>query len=317
MKKKHIISFIVTFLFMTALIIFSVKQNNNDKTVTASGYYFNTYITITCYKASDEQYLNGCMSLCDRYEQLFSRTVEGSDIYNINNSNGQVTKVNEETYYLLSEALEFCQETDGAIDITVAELMDLWGFNDSYSASTLPDNEELTEVLSHVNYENIRLLDNNCVQVTDPDSKIDLGFIAKGYIADRLKDYLISKGVSKAIISLGGNIYVIGSKSDTEDFVIGIKDPMDKSNVIGKVEVHDTSVVTSGTYERYIEVNGIKYHHILDTKTGYPVDNGINGVTITCESSMYADALSTTCLILGENASKTLLDKYNATAVFY
>lgn len=317
MKKKQIIPFIITLLFMIALLTFAIVQMKQARTISVNGYYFNTYITITAYESNDDLALNDCLKMCEHYENLFSRTIEGSDIYRINNSNGNEVLVDEETYYLLQESIKFCEETNGAIDITVADIMDLWGFTDISKPNTLPDSSKLDECLSHVDYRNLEFLGDCKVKLKDPASHIDLGFIAKGYIADKLKDYLIERGIKKAIISLGGNIYVIGSKTDDKGFNIGIKNPAGGSEIIDKLEVKDSSVVTSGTYERYIEVNGKKYHHILDTSNGYPVDNDINGVTIICDSSMYADALSTTCLILGEDKSKEILQKYNAKAIFY
>lgn len=317
MNRKNVISIVITLLFMSALIFIVFRWSQKENTLVRSGYYFNTYITITGYYTKDEKAIAECLSLCDKYEKLFSRTIKGSDIYNINSSNGEVITVDPETYYLLSKAIEICEETNGAIDITVADLMDLWGFNSSESINSLPNESDIQELLTHVDYRNIILLEDNKVMLKDPESHIDLGFIAKGYIADKLKEHLLASGVDKAIISLGGNIYVIGQKDENTDFAIGVKDPSKKTDILTKLYVHDTSVVTSGTYERYIEVDGQKYHHILDTKTGYPVNNGIEGVTIICESSMYADALSTTCLILGEENSKDLLNKYNAEAMFY
>ena len=155
------------------------------------------------------------------------------------------------------------------------------------------------------------------MKFNDSNVQVDLGFIAKGFVADKLKEYLVEKGVKSAIISLGGNVVVIGSKPDGSDYNIGIKDPDNPEGIIDSISVSDKSVVTSGTYERYVEYDGVKYHHILNTNTGYPVKTDVKSVTIISDSSLEGDALSTICLILGEEKSKDILEKYNAQAIFY
>lgn len=306
-------------LILTGVLIFSLFNNQKNAPLVKEGFYFDTYISITVYSAKYEKELNECMKMCERYENLFSRTVEGSDIYNINNAGGEYVDVDPETYYLLTKALEYCKETNGAADITVAPLMDIWGFSvkDPEYVPSLPDDATLSVALNHVNYKNVILDTPGKVRLNDKYAAIDLGFIAKGYIADKLKEYLESQGVKSAIISLGGNINVIGTKPDGSDYNIGIKDPDNSSAIISSVSVNDKSVVTSGTYERYVLIDDKKYHHILDTKTGYPVDNNIKSVTIISDNSLDGDALSTICLILGEEKSKEILEKHGASAAFY
>ena len=290
------------------------------------GYYFDTYVNLTVYSSKDSKYLDECLKMCERYDALFSPTIEGSDVYNINHAAGESVKVDPETYYLLQRAIEFCEETDGAVDITIAPLMDTWGL--SHESGILseagitekkskPTDSKIQDALKNVDYRNVIIEDDYTVRLKNPETRIDLGFIAKGYIADKLKEYLVSKDVKSAIISLGGNVVVIGTKPDGSDYNIGIKDPDNSGEIIESLKANNSSVVTSGTYERYVEYDGIKYHHILDTSTGYPVDNGIKSVTILSDSSLEGDALSTVCLILGEEGSKDILTKYNAEAVFH
>jgi len=295
------------------VFLFSDKNKIYEK----EGFYFDTYVSVKVYSSKDEKYLNECMNICERYENLLSRTLKGSDVYNINNANGENVKVDKETFYLIKRSLEFCEETDGAVDITIAPLIDEWGFSDrTYSKNAKPEDKRIKELLSDIDYKCVVLTEPDTVRLTDPKAKIDLGFIAKGYIADKIKEYLVSNGVESGIISLGGNIVVINAKPDGSDYNVGIKDPSNSGDIISSVKVKNKSVVTSGTYERFVEYDGIKYHHILDTSTGYPVDNGIESVTIISDSSLEGDALSTICLILGEEGSKELLDKYNAEASY-
>lgn len=327
MNKKTVLGIVLTVVFLTAITIAAVRTSNQNKTITKEGYYFNTFISLTAYTSKDEKALNECMLLCQKYDEMFDRNKEQSDIYKINHSNGSDVEVNPETYELLKKALEFCEETDGAADITVAGLIDTWGLNIPSDAMltgaeydeerSKPEDFGIKEALSHVDYKNVILKENNTVCLSDPSSQIDLGFIAKGYIADRLKECLIENNVKSAIISLGGNICLVGSKPDGSDYNVGIKDPDNEGNIINELKLSDTNAVTSGTYERYVIYDGIKYHHILSTETGYPVDNNVKSVTILCDSSTDADALSTICLILGEEGSEDILKKYNAQAYFY
>ena len=288
--------------------------------VTKIGYFFNTFVSITFYSDADAKYFEDCENLCGKYENLLSRTVEGSDIYNINHGNGEPVEVDPETAQLVSIALSFCEKTDGAVDITVAPLMDAWNFTGEEDEKTPPSREEIDRLLEHVNYKNVSV-NGNTVTLSDPEAAIDLGFIAKGYIADRLKEYLVGKGVKSALINLGGNIQLIGSKPDGGDYIIGIKKPFaegGKEETMTTLSLSDTSSVSSGIYERCFTYDGKLYHHILDSKTGYPVENDLYQVTILCKDSVYADALSTTLMILGKEEGLRFLEgeDYEAHAAF-
>lgn len=326
MSKKNLLQILILLLVTAGIIVSVVLTGRKGKSLNKDGYYFDTYVNLTVYSSKDSKYLDECLKMCERYDALFSPTIEGSDVYNINHAAGESVKVDPETYYLLQRAIEFCEETDGAVDITIAPLMDTWGL--SHESGILseagitenkskPSDIKVQDALKNVDYRNVILEDDYTVRLKNPETRIDLGFIAKGYIADKLKEYLVSKDVKSAIISLGGNVVVIGTKPDGSDYNIGIKDPDNSGEIIESLKANNSSVVTSGTYERYVEYDGIKYHHILDTATGYPVDNGIKSVTVLSDSSLEGDALSTVCLILGEEGSKDILTKYNAKAVFH
>src|SRR5699024_5039639 len=154
-----------------------------------------------------------------------------------------------------------------------------------------PGSLSLEEAVSHIDYPCVQI-DGNTVTLTDPEAKIDLGGIAKGYIADQLKEYLTSAGVRHALINLGGNVLTLGGRYDGSDFRIGIQKPFSEDGtVLGTVSVSDSSVVSSGDYERYFEKDGIIFHHILDPDTGYPVNNDLDQVTIISDRSVDGDAL--------------------------
>jgi thiamine biosynthesis lipoprotein len=206
------------------------------------------------------------------------------------------------------------RETDGAFDITVAPLSDLWDFK-SPDAS-IPDAEDIAKEAAKVDASKVHL-DGNTLSFDSRDTMIDLGALVKGYAADEMAAYLKSEGVSSGLINLGGNVLTIGSKPDGSMWRIGIRKPFDSDAIIDTVEVSDQTVVSSGVYERYFEQDGVIYHHILDPDTGYPIENGIWGDSIICSSSLQGDALSTTCLALGvEKASKLIESLDGVEAVF-
>lgn len=254
--------------------------------------------------------------MIDDYEHLFSATIEGSDIWNINHSDGSGVLVSDDTISLLETALYYSELSDGMVDLTVRPLSELWDFG-SENDPHVPDDAAIREALSHVDYHAV-MLDGNIVILTDPDAAIDLGFIAKGYIADRLKEYLVAQHVESACISLGGNLVTIGSKPDKSPYRIGIQKPFaDEGEIITAVTVTDCSVVSSGIYERYFYEDDKRYHHLLNTQTGYPEDNQIAGVTILAPTSLEADALSTTCYFLGLNKGMQFIESLdNVEALF-
>ncbi|MCM1104864.1 MAG: FAD:protein FMN transferase [Clostridium sp.] len=182
-----------------------------------------------------------------------------------------------------------------------------------------PDADALSEVCRHIDYHAI-VIDEQAgtVMLTDPQAAIDLGFIAKGYIADRIRDYLVSQGVTSAIINLGGNILCIGEKPDHSSYRVAVRYPFGGAeDVIAALAIRDQSVVTSGVYERFIEVDGIRYHHILNPQTGYPVENGLLSVTIVADSSTDADALSTACFVLGLSDGMALIESLERTEALF
>ena len=271
-----------------------------------TGFYFDTVITITLYDSKNEEILNTCFDYCKEFENLVSRTIQTSEISQINHANGQPVEVSDTTIQLLKKGLEFGGLTDGAFDITIAPLMEVWDVKNN--PGNVPSESDIAEALSHVNYKNI-VIEGNAVTLTDPEAAIDLGGIAKGYMADQLKEYLLSEGVTSAIINLGGNVLTIGEKPDGTSFNIGIQKPFDKQNAtITSVQVKDSSVVTSGSYERYFKVDDVIYHHILNTETGYPCDNELLSVTILSEESIDGDALSTACFTLGLEEGRKLIE---------
>ena len=289
--------------FASILVIgLSACAGTQSEKISKSDFVLDTVATITLYDSSDEALIDECFDLCRHYEALFSRTDEASEIYKLNHR--EISEVSTETAELISEGLYYSELSDGAFDITVEPLSSLWDFKaDSPSVPSAADIEAACE---KIGYKAVSV-SGNTVTFANDYTRLDLGAIAKGYIADKIKELLTSRGIERAIINLGGNVMCIGRKTDAEGFKIGIQYPF-KEGSIASVTVSGLSVVTSGTYERYFEENGKLYHHILNPKTGYPYENGLLSVSIIGENSSVCDALSTTCFALGKDAGMELIE---------
>lgn len=267
--------------------------------VRKSGFLLDTYVAVTVYDEKEEHLVDEALKLCQDYEQQLSRTLEGSEIYALNHREKGVNacEVSASTAELLTKGLDYAKVSDGAFDITIEPLSSLWNFTGE--EKVIPDAEKLSEAAEKVDFRQVSV-EGNRVLFQSEETTLELGAIAKGYIADQMKAYLTENGVKSGIIDLGGNILCIGSKPDKTPFKIGLQKPFaDRSETIAVLNIQDQSVVTSGVYERHFILDGVNYHHILNPKTGYPYDNGLISVTIVSDKSVDGDGLSTTCFSLG------------------
>ncbi len=271
---------------------------------TAVGFYLDTVIMLTAY-VDDASVLQDALAECGRYESLLSRTVEGSDVWRINHAGGQPVRVSEDTIKILRTARSVSELSGGAFDVTIAPVSTQWDFTSG--AAVLPNAEAIEAAAALVDYRKVQI-DGNTVTLPE-GMMIDLGGIAKGYIADAVKAYLAGRGVESAVLSFGGNIVTIGLKPGGKYWKVGIQDidrPVGEYMLVSKN--FGGSTVTSGIYERGFEVDGVYYHHILDTATGWPVQNELASVTIFSESSMWGDALSTAAFALGAEKGIELIE---------
>lgn len=267
-------------------------SQNNMKEYTENIFAMDTVMDLKIYSENDEA-LSEAKAEIQRIDALFDRGNENSDIYRINKNKS--ADVSAETADVIRAALSISDRTGGAFDITVAPVMDLWGFYGN--EFNVPSDDELQSTLEGVGYEKIQL-DNTNISIPE-NTSIDLGGIGKGYTSDRIADLLKNRGVKSAIISLGGNVHAIGKRIDGNEWTVGITDPHDKSQLIGKLKISDKAVITSGAYQRYFEQEGITYHHIIDPTTGKSADSGLASVTVIADSGMTADGLSTALFVMG------------------
>lgn len=276
----------------------------------------HTVCTIQIYDSTDYGILNECFAVIDKYEKLFSRTLESAEVYSINQASA--SSVNPQTTFTVSDELKDILElglkygtlSAGTLDISIAPLSSLWDFSDLEHKTQPPAADAINTAKDLVDYKNITL-NGNTLTFAKPGMQLELGAIAKGYIADRVKDFLLSKGITSALINLGGNILLIGEKPDGSSFNVGIQKPFEDRDavVVAISELKDCSMVSSGIYERYFyDETGNFYHHILDSKTGYPCDTDLLQVTIISKDSATGDALSTACFALGLEKGMELID---------
>ena len=310
-------------------------STTGNQPISISSIKLNTAVQITIYDSQDKALLDDCLALCDKYELIFSRTNEKSELYKLNHrkdvsdgdfgTDGPTTPypvsgtadtwhISEDLAALLSEGLDITRESDGAFDIAIAPLTSLWDF--TAEDPEVPDDAAIQKALPLCSSDGITI-DRQDITLPSDDIRFDVGAIAKGYIADRLKDFLMKKGVKSAIINLGGNVLCIGSKPDGTPFKIGIQKPFaDRNETEAVMDITGKSVVSSGIYERCFKQDGKLYHHILNPKTGYPYDNGLISVTIISDQSVDGDALSTTCFALGLEDGLKFAEKKGVQAVF-
>lgn len=290
----------------------SSQAQDSAEPLSQTAFKLDTVVTVTLYDSRDQDILSDCIALCDKYEKIFSRTDEDSELYRLNhrllsplNTSTDTYEISQPLAELLSTALSYSRETEGAFDAAIAPLTSLWNFTGENPS--VPPASDIHAAVEKCGYDGTSV-QGQTVTLSSPDTAFDLGGIAKGYIADKMKEYLLSQGVKSAVISLGGNVLCVGEKPSGEAFRIGIQKPFaDRNETIAVMNIKDKSVVSSGVYERYFKQDGKLYHHILNPRTGYPYDNDLLSVTIISDRSVDGDALSTSCFALGLEQAQAYL----------
>lgn len=295
----------------TAPVVTMDPRPDVQERVSGVGFYFDTVVTLTLYDAP-ESLLDELWTACKRYEGLLSKTIDGSDVDRINKAGGEPVTVDPETWEILRRAKEVSDGTGHAFSVTIAPLTAMWDFTGG--TQRMPDDETRLAALPLVD-DDALVLGDNCTVTLPAGMEIDLGGIAKGYIADQAAA-LVQGRATGATLNFGGNVYAVGHKPDGNPFRVGVQDPEDEQgSPLMALTVTDQSVVTSGIYERYFIKDGVRYHHILDPKTGISADSDLASATIVSESSMTADAYATACIVLGSEASLKMLSDAGLNAV--
>lgn len=310
-NKKRIIA--VSFLILAFLLVFLFlyqQKMKSQEPISATAFKLNTVVTITIYDSQDTSLLDDALALCDHYEEIFSRTKKSSELYQLNQGllprSEDGFSISSDLEALIQSGLSYSELSQGAFDISVEPVSSLWDFTSG--EKVVPPENQIQDALSLVNYKNVKVK-NGSLSFQQEGMGLDLGAIAKGFISDKIKEFLVSKGVKSATINLGGNVLCIGSKPDKTPFRIGIQKPFaDRNETAAVVNITDKAVISSGIYERYFEKEGKIYHHILNPKTGYPCETSLISVTIIADHGVDGDGLSTACFALGLEKGMELIN---------
>ena len=295
--KKSYFKLKVVALFTLCIVAFTACHNiDENKKVSKDIFAMDTYMTVTAYGKNAENAVDKAVDEINRLETVLSAEKKESDIYKLNETGSGTLSV--DTKDIVSEALKINKTTKGAFDISIYPLMVKWGF--TTQKYNVPSKSEISKLLKSVDSSKIIFDEKSGSIKLGKNMKIDLGGIAKGYTSSRVMQIFKECGVTSGLVSLGGNVQALGTKTDGKDWQIAIENPDKSSDYIGVVSVKDKAVITSGGYERYFEKNGKTYHHILNPKTGYPAESGLKSVTIVSDNGTLADALSTSLFVMGK-----------------
>lgn len=243
-----------------------------------------------------EQIVSECADIAKRVEGVFSRTDENSLTYEVNTAADSLFDLDEEFCSLLEKSFEITDKTEGAFDVTLGTVTELW--NVTAEEPVIPTDDAVAEALSHVGRDKLTL-DGTTIKKIDRLTKLDFGAIAKGYALALITEHLEGTDVVYGLVSFGGNVSVFGSKGEDVKYKVGITDPADTSKVVGYVYIDSGYVSVSGDYERFFEKDAVRYHHIMDAKTGKPAESDISSVSVICDDGTLADALSTALFVIG------------------
>ena len=296
----------IILLILISILPFAGCKAVKAPLITEELYALDTIITINIYSGQQEA-VSFAKNEISRLESLLSVTDTKSDVYRINSNPDEFISVSDECFELIRSAVLISETTKGNFDITVYPAVLMWGF--TTSEYKVPEQSEILDVKEKIGYNKITL-DENSKSVKIPlGTSLDLGAIAKGYIADKAAQALVENGVTSALLNFGGNVRLIGTKPEGEDFKIGIKAPFSEG-YFATLNAKDTTASTAGGYERYFEENGVRYHHILNPHTATPAVSDILSATVIGDNGAVCDALATASFVTGSEDIKLISSAY-------
>ena len=307
----------VFLLLVTGISLFTYYQS--PKQISSSGFAMSTYIDQQIYSNNTpaaNKVISDTMTALKSYEDRLSMYITGSEISKINSNAGVAAeKVSENTFALIKRAVGYCEMSGGLFDITIAPVTKAWGVNSDNPR--VPSQGELDALKKLINYKDIVLdEETQTIMLKNKGQAIDLGAVAKGEACNVVRELYKNEGISAGLLSIGGNIMVIGEKPNGKGFVIGVRDPRGTQNdAIGTVKLTNTTLSTSGDYERFFEKDGKYYHHIMDPKTAAPAETDLMSVTIISPDGAYADFLSTYLFLLGRDKALEKMDELNVGVI--
>ena len=297
---KRPLSFLIAALFLLSAGCAAPQASEDPASV--QFFAMDTVMSVTVYGDNGEETVPAVRDEVTRLDKLLSRTDPDSQISQINAhaGDGSTVQVAEELAGLLTQAQDIATALPGDFDVTIAPVMDAWGF--TKEERHVPSDEELAAAMALVDSSKLTV-DGSAVRLEQAGMELDLGAIAKGFTAGRAEGIIRASGATSALLDLGGNVTVVGPRPDGGPWRVAVKDPQDTSNYLCVLSLEDVTASTSGGYERYFEEDGVRYHHIIDPKTGHPADTGLLSVTVVSANPVLADALSTALFVAGPEAA--------------
>ena len=281
----------------------SETQTTNSTTASSTQpvsqeiFAMDTYMTVTAYGDNAQKGVTDAVAEIQRLDNLLSIGKEDSEISKLNKSGSAA--LSDDTAVMVAKALDLYKSTGGAFDITVLPLMELWGF--TTQEYYVPTDDEIQSTLQRVGADKLTWDESTKTLTLGDKQEIDLGGIAKGFTSSRIMEIFKKDGVTCGMVSLGGNVHLLGTKQDGSAWRVGIQDPNNTDDMLGVLEANDCAVITSGAYERNFEKDGVTYHHIIDPATGKPSNSGLTSVTIVSKDGTLADGLSTSLFVMGKD----------------
>lgn len=298
----------------------SDKEVPSNELVTKTLFKFDTVINLKLYgDDAVEKHLTKIEQMLDDIDQQINMSNNNSEIHAVNQGAGkEAIKVSSETFDLVKVSKEYAQDTKGTFDPSIGPLISLWKIGNG--GEHVPDSDEILRAKSLINYNDIEMdEEHSTIKLAKEGMSLDLGGIGKGYAADLVAEYLHQEHIESAIIDLGGSsIIAIGSKPSGESWRIGLQDPdRERGEQLALLQIDDETIDSSGVYERFFIENGVRYHHILDPKTGFPTQNGIKSVTLVGGTATDADVLSTALVVMDlEDGMAYISQKKDVEAMF-
>lgn len=305
---KHLRSFAVMAMLLIGLTACGSQAASGETSESVQVFAMDTIMNITAYGQRAGEALQTAAEKLTALDRELSRTNPDSAVSQMNEAAGEPVKVSSTVSGLLQAAQEYSVATGGALDITIAPIADAWGF--TKEEKHVPKQETLDQLLGGVGMNHVRVEgESACVDVP---AQIDLGAIAKGYASDLMEECLREYKITRGLVELGGNLFLLGGKENGSAWRAGIKDPNHIEQICGVLSLKDAYVITSGGYQRNFEENGVVYHHIIDPTTGYPAQSGLISVTVVAPANgsdydgsrpgngAMCDAFSTALFVMGE-----------------
>lgn len=318
-KHRQFVIGMPLILLLQQLLAGAFIYQNVTREARYTGIGMGTVITVDAYGKDSEQAVTDIAEMVtelDKHTLSWREPDSAVSHLNAGLQTGEQMTLTQNEQEWLERAIMLCEASEGALDITLRPVLNLWGIEGEHPA--VPDEAQLKNILATTGYEKIHISEEGILSAEGTGMSLDLGALGKGIACDEIAEYLHDRKISGAVVSVGGSVLTYGRKPDGGDWMIGIQDPRgEQGSAVGYLAVNEEKVVsTSGDYEKYFVTGNNRYHHIIDPETGYPAESGIISVTVVCDSGIDSDGLSTACFILGRERSRALLEAYDAEAIY-